>query len=139
MNRRQYSACLLYTSDKSVKVYNNVITQKKVTTILKAAKKIGVANDKLSSASAEVQSKYPSDKISVDSYEWGVLKYINQKRFANRLSLLTMPDALQNACNIREKEIVLSYDHTRPNGEKPYTTISDSFEHKYACLLYTSR
>ena len=43
-----------------------------------------------------------------------------------------MPDALQNACNIREKEIVLSYDHTRPNGEKPYTTISDSFEHKDA-------
>ena len=123
---------VLVNGDKSVKVYNNVITQKKVTTILKAAKKIGVANDKLSSASAEVQSKYPSDKISVDSYEWGVLKYINQKRFANRLSLLTMPDALQNACNIREKEIVLSYDHTRPNGEKPYTTISDSFEHKYA-------
>lgn len=104
---------VLVNGDNNVKIYNGVRTKSKVNSILKAAKKIGAANDKLSTAAAEVQTKYPNNEISVDNNEWGVLKSINKERFANKLPLFTMPEALQKACDTREEEIVLLYDHTR--------------------------
>lgn len=121
---------VLVNGDNNVKIYNGVRTKSKVNSILKAAKKIGAANDKLSTAAAEVQTKYPNNEISVDNNEWGVLKSINKERFANKLPLFTMPEALQKACDTREEEIVLLYDHTRPNGKTAYSAISEEFTHQ---------
>jgi uncharacterized protein YkwD len=41
-----------------------------------------------------------------------------------------MPEALQKACDTREEEIVLLYDHTRPNGKTAYSAISEEFTHQ---------
>lgn len=67
----------------------------------------------------------PKDKISVNKQEWEILRLVNVERHSARETLLTMPAALQNACNIREKELVESFSHTRPNGQKPFTAITD--------------
>lgn len=122
---------VLVNGDKSVTIKGGVRSKKAVDKVLTSAKKISVENDKITNTNAEDQCRYPSDKISVDRYEWGVLRYINRQRFAKKMTLYTMPDALQTACNTRENEIVAQYDHTRPNGERPYTTIPSSFSHKY--------
>ena len=44
---------------------------------------------------------------------------------------LSMVAALQDACNIREPELVESFSHTRPNGNMCFTAISD-FAYSYA-------
>lgn len=75
--------------------------------------------------------KYPAKKISVDCKEWEVLRLVNQKRFAKKLPLLTMPNALQTACNTREVELASVFSSTRPNGTKADTAISKAFKHKY--------
>ena len=122
---------VLVKNDKDVTVTSGVKTKAAVNKILKAAKKAGVGNDKIAAKDTYSKAEYPSKKISVDSYEWEVLRYVNRERYKKGLTLLTMPDALQTACNTRENEIVVSYEHTRPNGESPYTTIPNSFKYQY--------
>ncbi len=69
--------------------------------------------------------KMPSDKISVNKEEWEILRMVNVERAKEGRSLLTMVAQLQTACNIREKEVLEVISHTRPDGSKCYTAITD--------------
>ena len=142
---------VLVNGDKNVTITEAVRDEATANKVMKAAKKIGVTNDKNVTTDTEKPTveptveptkepsveptkepvKYPSKKISVSRNEWEVLKLVNQKRFAKKLPLLTMPNALQTACNTRETELASTYSHTRPNGKKADTAISKSFKHKY--------
>ena len=67
----------------------------------------------------------PTDRLSVNKEEWEILRIVNVERNKEGRSLLTMIEPLQEACNIREVELTESFSHTRPNGERPFTAISD--------------
>lgn len=108
-----------------VEVASGVRTESAVDEMLKKAKAIFGSGDRTS----DVKSKCPTDKISVNEYEWEVLRLVNRERFENGLSLLTMPEALQLACNTRENELVTQFSHIRPNGDNPFTAISSAFDY----------
>ncbi len=65
--------------------------------------------------------------IKINKSEWRVLRLTNIERAKEGLKPLSMPSALQDACEIREKEVAESFSHTRPDGTKFNTAISESF------------
>lgn len=65
----------------------------------------------------------PWKKISVNSYEWEVLRIVNIERAKEGLNSLSMTKTLQDVANVREKELLEYYSHTRPNGQKCSTAI----------------
>lgn len=74
---------------------------------------------------------YPKDEISVNKTEWDIFNAMNVERAKEGSYPLSMVAALQDACNIREPELVESFSHTRPNGNMCFTAISD-FAYSYA-------
>ena len=126
---------VLVKGKDDVEIHSSVYTKSAVDAVLSKARTVGIAagSDKSeqSGTDSTVQAKMPSDEISVSEYEWDVLRLVNRERNANGLHLLTMPEALQDSCNIRENELVTLFDHKRPNGKQPYTTISDTFKRTY--------
>lgn len=124
---------LFVLSDGSgnAEVKTGVYTESAVDAMLAKAKNtvpaVDVDNGN-SSETPQAEAKFPSDKISVNDFEWEVLRLVNRERFKNGLNVLAMPEALQTACNTRENELVTSFDHTRPNGQSPFTAISEDFK-----------
>ena len=57
--------------------------------------------------------------------EWEVLRLTNQERLKMELDPLTGLDKLQQATDIREKEIVELFDHTRPDGSSCFTVAQE--------------
>ena len=119
-----------------VEIYSSAYTNSAVDAVLAKAKAAGITagNTPITPTTptepAE-KAKIPSDKLSVSEYEWEVLRIANRERHANGLPALSMPAALQDSCDIREPELATLFDHTRPNGERPYTAIAQSFKHSY--------
>lgn len=124
---------VLVKGKDDVEIYSSAYTNTAVDVVLAKAKAAGIAagNTPTTPAEPAEKAKIPSDKLSVSEYEWEVLRIANRERHANGLPALSMPAALQDSCDIREKELVTLFDHTRPNGERPYTTIAKSFKHSY--------
>ncbi len=77
---------------------------------------------------AKLRAKLPFG-ISVVHDEWEILRLTNIERYKVGVALLTMVDPLQDAADIRAKEIVKDYryDHLRPDGSKFSTAIDPSF------------
>lgn len=75
--------------------------------------------------------KLPDKKISVNESEWEILRIANVKRAKENERLLTMPEALQYACDTRELELQEQFSHTRPDGTKCFTAI-DHFSYTTA-------
>ena len=124
---------ILFKGEGNVEVKSGAYTQSAIDEMVQKAKGVGASTVKTNEeVNTEVQTKIPSDKISVSESEWEVLKLVNRERFQNGLHLLTMPGALQSACNTRENELATLFSHTRPNGEQPFTAISSDFAHGYA-------
>ncbi|ROR30826.1 uncharacterized protein YkwD [Mobilisporobacter senegalensis] len=57
------------------------------------------------------------------NYANEVLTLVNQERSKAGLSPLKMNTAASNAAKVRAKEIVSKFDHTRPNGQSPFTAL----------------
>lgn len=68
----------------------------------------------------------PSKKISVNSYEWEILRLVNIERAKQGLNSLSMTKMLQDVANVREEELLEYYSHTRPNGQACDTAIPSS-------------
>lgn len=61
-----------------------------------------------------------------------VIDRINQEREKNGLNKLQMNDALMEAADVRVKEIVTNFSHTRPDGRKAKTAANEAgFEGSY--------
>lgn len=70
------------------------------------------------------------DAISVygelwDSVQWQVLVETNKQRLANDLHPLSMGEAIQDAANTRAQELLLYFDHIRPDGSNCFTVLSE--------------
>ena len=87
--------------------------------------------------------KIPNDSISVNKYEWEVLRIVNVERAKEGREPLSMISVLQEACNIRENELLTVFTHTRPNGSSCFTAIPNTYkfatsgENIYRCVAPT--
>lgn len=77
-----------------------------------------------------INCKIPTDKLSVNSEEWDVLRRTNIERAKVGDALLSMAGDLQSACNIREVETQTLFSHTRPDGTMFNTAIPSTFKCK---------
>lgn len=115
-----------------VEVVSAIHSQAEMKAVIQKAKSKGipsaVAKGTTTPTTPTVEAKRPTDKLSLSAYEWEVLKLVNQERNKLGLTLLSMPAALQTACDIRENELLQRLEHTRPNGQGPETAISSSFK-----------
>ena len=62
---------------------------------------------------------------SDDDYNSGILELVNQYRQQAGLNTLKYSSKLQKAADIRAREIVTLFDHTRPNGVNCSTAVTD--------------
>lgn len=61
----------------------------------------------------------------VTNPEWEVLKIVNKERIAKGKIPLSTEKKVQKACDIRAKELVTLFSHTRPNGTRCFTVIDE--------------
>lgn len=59
------------------------------------------------------------------SYAEEVAYLVNQQRLANGLSELKTSDALNSAAQTRAEEIIVNFDHNRPDGRNCFTVLSE--------------
>lgn len=64
--------------------------------------------------------------ISENAYVNEVLKLVNKYRASNGLSPVSLDNAISSAADIRAKEIVRSFSHTRPDGRSCFSVLSDN-------------
>ncbi len=84
----------------------------------------GASTDSASSTGSKPQTNDMAfEDMSVSAYEWEVVRLCNIERAKEGLPSLTVLPALQDACDIREKELEIVYSHTRPNGAGCETAI----------------
>ena len=75
----------------------------------------------------------PAPKINpgnINKYTKEMLGYINELRAANGVSALEGYEVLDNAADVRAKELKTLFDHTRPDTTK-YTTVFDQLKMNY--------
>ena len=77
---------------------------------------------------AKLKPELP-EGISVNQDEWEVLRLTNIERFKRGLTSVAMIAPLQDACDIRAKEVFvdLRLDHLRPDGSNFFTAIDPRF------------
>lgn len=86
------------------------------------------ADTSSSDASSDPLLTASYDELSVNDYEWEVLRRVNIERAKEGLTALTMPQALQKACDVRENELLTLFSHDRPDGTSCFTAISSNFK-----------
>lgn len=68
---------------------------------------------------------YPS--VSLTEYEKEVIALVNKERLAAGLNALQIDPSLMVSCDVRAKEIVSKFSHTRPDGRVFFTAITTPF------------
>ena len=63
------------------------------------------------------------NETPVLSMEQEVVELVNRERSKAGLNRLQINESLMESCDVRAKEIVASFSHTRPNGTSCFTTI----------------
>ena len=61
------------------------------------------------------------------SYEMQVVEIVNTERVKQKLSPLSVDESLMKSCDVRAKELVKSFSHTRPDGSSCFTSIETSY------------
>lgn len=69
----------------------------------------------------------PDNSVSSESrYISEVVRLVNAERAKEGLAALQMDSSLNSAAQVRAKEIVTSFSHTRPNGSNCFTALSEA-------------
>ena len=69
----------------------------------------------------------PDNSVSSESrYISEVVRLVNAERAKEGLSTLQMDSSLNSAAQVRAKEIVTNFSHTRPNGSSCFTALSEA-------------
>ena len=69
----------------------------------------------------------PDNSVSSESrYISEVVRLVNAERAKEGLSALQMDSSLNSAAQVRAKEIVTNFSHTRPNGSSCFTALSEA-------------
>lgn len=66
-----------------------------------------------------------SETSNLSEYEARVIELVNQERAKNGLAALSTNDKVQAAAEIRAKEQVQVFSHTRPNGSSCFTALDE--------------
>jgi uncharacterized protein YkwD len=74
---------------------------------------------------APTPTKAPVNNSGISSYADQVLQLVNQERAKAGLSAFTTNSTLTAAANLRAKETVQSFSHTRPNGSSFSTALKE--------------
>lgn len=85
--------------------------------------------------SAQTETAKPAAPVSssASSEVQAVLDLVNKERKSAGLGTLTLSDELCKAADIRAKEIVRSFSHTRPNGTSCFTVFRENgISYRYA-------
>ncbi len=126
------------TNGSTVEWQNGVT--KKIATFDEDGQILGYVNVTLNGETKELRFSEKLDKlyrqtpseISVSADEWDILRFTNVERFKEGKTIYSTTKIMQDTCNIREKELIESYSHTRPNGEKCFTAFPDGFKYTTA-------
>ena len=78
-----------------------------------------------STARAVSNTTSASSGVSISSYEDEVIRLVNQERAKEGLSALSGDSKLTRAAEIRAKELVTKFSHTRPDGESCFTVLEE--------------
>ena len=88
----------------------------------------------VTSVTAQAAVSVKTEGVSHNDYEWEVLRLTNVERSKEGLNLLSMPQPLQEACDIREPELMELFDHYRPDGTDCFTAIESRFKNNAGYL-----
>lgn len=121
----------VYAGETSIKVYSKKYPKSVYTYINVNVTSVKESEEeKVASAS---ESKSSSDNTGEMSFAEAVLYYCNIERENAGVSPLTLDETLCTAANTRAEEIVDTFDHTRPDGRKCFTAMSDiGYSYSYA-------
>lgn len=79
-----------------------------------------------SAAPSRPDSSSGGESQSNSEYKKAVFDLVNEQRKANGLSALAYRDDVQKAADIRAKEIITNFSHTRPNGTSCFTALKET-------------
>ena len=82
--------------------------------------------DKPSTPDKPETPETPEDNGSDSSFASAVVRLVNEERAKNGLSALSVDAKAQAAAQVRAQEIAKSFSHTRPNGSKFSTALSEA-------------
>ncbi len=71
--------------------------------------------------------KMPTD-LPLNKEEWDIVRYTNRERYTNGLKPLTITEFLQSACDMRETDMCICWEHTRPDGKPFYTAVAEKYQ-----------
>ena len=84
------------------------------------------SDSSVDTGSTSTTTKY--DRLSLNEYEWEVIRLCNIERAKENLPAFSTIGTLQNCCDIREKELPELFSHSRPDNSDFSTVIPDYFE-----------
>lgn len=119
--------------------WQNGVT-KKIATFDEDGQILGYVNVTLNGETKELRFHEKLDKlyrklpteISVSRDEWDILRFTNVERFKLGKTIYSTTKIMQDTCDVREKELIELYSHTRPNGEKCFTAFPSGFSYTTA-------
>ncbi|MDF2543754.1 MAG: putative secreted protein [Herbinix sp.] len=88
------------------------------------------ANTTANTTTTAATNTSTTKNTSMSSYASQVLQLVNKERAKQGLSALTTESTLTEAANVRAKETVSSFSHTRPNGTS-FSTVLKEFNISY--------
>ena len=119
--------------------WQNGVT-KKIATFDEDGQILGYVNVTLNGETKELRFHEKLDKlyrkipteISVSRDEWDILRFTNVERFKLGKTIYSTTKIMQDTCDVRKKELIELYSHTRPNGEKCFTAFPSDFKYTTA-------
>ena len=82
----------------------------------------------ISCASAEItEGDEDTVNLSTTDMERQVVEIVNAERAKLNLAPLTIDESLMKSCDIRARELVKNFSHTRPDGSSCFTSIETSY------------
>lgn len=102
-------------------------TTKKVATV-QESKKVTTTKETTSSSAAKTNKTAPQISVVTDSdiekIKAGFLKLVNKERAKKGTQELRIHSALDTAANIRSRELLKKFSHTRPDGQPYYSVLN---------------
>lgn len=112
----------------TVPVAKAATTTAKITsaTPITTAKAPVATTAKVTTAAPIVTTKKTADTQIQSDYISEVLRLVNEERSAYGIAPLSLNSSICSAADVRAKEIVTEFSHTRPNGSSCFTALSDA-------------
>jgi len=116
------------TSAKSAEKTTSAPETTKSITTVPESKKVTTTKETTSSSAAKTTGPAPQISVVTDSdiekIKAGFLKLVNNERAKKGAQKLQIHSALDTAANIRSRELLKKFSHTRPDGQPYYSVLN---------------